>query len=122
MDQCQKSLHYIKHIITTNPTLAYPDPDKQYYLFTDSSKHSWSGVLVQYSEQKQENGTKLNISYPITYKSGTFQGSQKNWSTLTKEAYAIYMSFWKMVFYFKYMHVMIWCDHAPLCKFIYSVT
>ena len=31
----------------TNLILFYPDPDKQYYLFTDSSKHSWSGILVQ---------------------------------------------------------------------------
>ena len=37
-----------------------------------------------------------------------------------KEAYAIYM-FCKVVFYLKDVHFMIWCDHAPLCKFIYSV-
>ena len=28
---------------------------------------------------------------PIMYDSGTFVGSQKDWSALTKEAYAIYM-------------------------------
>ena len=37
----------------------------QYYLFTDTSKHSWSGVLVQYSEHEQENFTKSHISHPI---------------------------------------------------------
>ena len=52
----------------------------------DSGKHFWSGVLVQYSEHEQENCKKLHISYPITYQSGTFQGSQKNWGKLTKEA------------------------------------
>ena len=63
--------------ITTSPILAYPDADKQYYLFTDSSKHSWNGVLVWYDEQRKDDGTKLNIPHPITYQSGTFQGSQK---------------------------------------------
>ena len=29
-DQCQRSLEYIKHIITINPILIYPDPNKQY--------------------------------------------------------------------------------------------
>ena len=62
-------------IITTNPILAYPDPDYQYYLFTDSSKHSWSGILVQHTEQMKEYGTILNIPYPNTYQSSTFQGS-----------------------------------------------
>ena len=52
-EQCQKSSDYIKHIITTSPILA-PDTDKQYIPFMDSSKHSWCGVLIQYSEHEQE--------------------------------------------------------------------
>ena len=51
-----------------------------------------------------------------------FQVSQKNWSTLTKEACVICMSFCKMVFYLKDAHVMIRWNYASLCKFIYSVT
>ena len=82
--QCQKILHYVKQVITTNHIFVYPDPDKQYYLFTDSSKYSWSGILIQYTEQVRENGTALKIPHPITYQSATFQGSQKNRSTLTK--------------------------------------
>ena len=38
MEQCQKTLDYIKLVITTNPVLVYPDPDKQCYLFMDRSK------------------------------------------------------------------------------------
>ena len=37
--QYQKSLDYVKQVITTNPILVYPNPDKQYHLFTESSKH-----------------------------------------------------------------------------------
>ena len=71
--QCHKSLDNIQQVITTNPILVYPDPDKQYYLFTDSSKHSWSGILVQYTKQIREDGTKFKIPHSITYQSGTFQ-------------------------------------------------
>ena len=85
-------------MITTSPILAYPDSDKQYYLSTDSSKLSWNGIVVQYDEQMKEGSTKLNIPLPIKYQSGTFQSSQKNWSTLMKEAYVIYMSFAKWPF------------------------
>ena len=61
----------------------------------------------------REDGMKLKVPHSITYQGGTFHESQKNWSTLTKEAYAIYISFCKMVFYLKEAHVMVRCDHAP---------
>ena len=35
----------------------------------------------------------INVPHPITCLSGTFQGSQKNWSALTKEPFAICMLF-----------------------------
>ena len=44
--QCQKSLDYIEQVITINPILVCPDPDKQYHLFMDSNKHLWSGILI----------------------------------------------------------------------------
>ena len=90
----------------------YPNPNKQY-----SSKHSWSGILIQYSEQTKDDGTKIKISHPIIYQSGTFQGSQKNWNILMKRVYAIYMSFQKMVFYLKEAHVMVWsnCSSSKIC-------
>ena len=44
--QSQKTLDYVKEVINTNPILVYLNQDKQYNLFTDSSKHSWSGILT----------------------------------------------------------------------------
>ena len=73
----------------------------------------WSGILVQYAEQTKDYDTKIKVPHPITYPNGTAEALQKNWSTLTKEAYAIYMSFCKMVFYLKEAHVIIRSDHAP---------
>ena len=76
--QCQKILDLVKQVITTNPILIYLDTDKQYYLFTHSSEHSWSCILIQYTEKIKEDSTKVKIPHPITYQSGTFQESQKN--------------------------------------------
>ena len=57
-------LDYVKEVITTNPILVYQDPHKQYYLFMDSSKHVWSGILIQYAEQIKKDGSKLKNPTP----------------------------------------------------------
>ena len=55
----RENLNFVKQVITISPILVYPDPDKQYYLFMDSSKHSWSGICRQYTEQAKEGGAKI---------------------------------------------------------------
>ena len=55
------------------------------------AKYAWACVLTQEYEHEFE-GKMRKILHPITYASGLFRGSQLNWATLTKEAYAIYMA------------------------------
>ena len=86
--QCQKSFDHLRELLMEYPILRYPDPKKGYTVFTDASGIGWSGVLTQ--EYADEKGRLKN--HPICYVSGQFRGSQLNWATLTKEAYAIYMS------------------------------
>ena len=45
------------------------------------------------------DGKTLIYQHPITDISVSFQGSQLNWTALTKEAYAIYMALKKLSFY-----------------------
>ena len=63
---------------------------------------------------QHNNGT----DHPITYVSGLFCGSQLNWVTLTKEAYAIYMSVKKLSFYIDTAKTTVKSDHLPLKKFL----
>ena len=99
---CQTALDMIRHAITNSPVLIYPDPNKQYHLYTDASNHTWSGVLTQTGNEK------LDITYhPITYQSGMFTSSQINRSTLIKEAYDIMMSLCKMALYLHDAEVII---------------
>ena len=47
---CLTALDTIKHAITNSPILIYPDPNKQYHLFTDASNNTRSGMLTQTME------------------------------------------------------------------------
>ena len=44
---CPTALDTIKHATTNSPVLIYPNPNKQYHLFTDTSNHTLSGLLTQ---------------------------------------------------------------------------
>ena len=93
--------------------LVYLDPNKPYALFTDVSKCAWSTVSTQ------EHATVINGKFsshenPITYVSGLFEGSQLNWASLTKGAYAIYMAVKKLSFYLADVAITLFCDHLPL--------
>ena len=46
----------IKHTITNSPVFIYPNPNRQYHLFTDASNRMWSGVLTQTREILKKNG------------------------------------------------------------------
>ena len=100
------------------PILRYPDPTQGYILYTDASGIGWSAVLTQ--EHLEEKGKVKN--HPICYVSGQFRGSQLNWASLTKEAYAIYMSIRRLSFYVTDVEVTIRSDHLPLKKFLNKQT
>ena len=107
--ECENCFQILKDFLQKAPILKYPDPQANYMLYMDASKYMYTSVLTQHS-----NGT----DHPITYVSGLFRRSQLNWATLTKEAYAIYMSVKKLSFYIDTAKVTIKSDHLPLKKFL----
>ena len=107
--ECENCFQILKEFLQQAPILQYLDPQASYTLYTDASKYAYAGVLTQHS-----NGT----DHPITYVSGLFHGSQLNWATLTKEAYAIYMSVKKLSFYINTAKITVKSDHLPLKKFL----
>ena len=99
------------------PILVYPDTRKPSTLYTDAIKYAWAGVLTQKYVHKIE-GKEKEIYHPLTYLSGLFRGSQLNWATLTKEAYAIYMCVKKLDYYLAAAQTSLRSDHLPLKKFL----
>ena len=106
---CENCFQILKQFLQQAPILKYPDPHASYTLYTDASKYACAGILTQHS-----NGT----DHPITYVSRLFHVSQLNWATLTKEAYAIYMSVKKLSFYIDTAKITVKSDHLPLKKFL----
>ena len=114
---CQESFELLKASLMTDPILTYPDPNLPYVLFMDASKYAWACVLThEKTHMFEEKETKL--LYPITYMSGLFRGSQLTWACLTKEAYVIYMSIKKLMYYSEDADVTLRSDHLPLKKFL----
>ena len=91
-EQCQKSFELLKEYLFKEPILVYPDTRKPYTLYTDANNYTWTEVLTQRYVHEIE-GKDKEVYHPVTYLSGLFRGRQLNWATLTKEAYAIYMSY-----------------------------
>ena len=46
-DKCQQTLEYLKEIFCNKPLLQFPDPNKPYVLYTDTSNNVYSGILCQ---------------------------------------------------------------------------
>ena len=111
--ECENCFRILKEFLQQAPILRYPDPQASYMLYTDASKYAYAGVLTQHNE---------GIDHPITYVSGLFVGSQLNWATLTKEAYAIYMSVKKLSFYIGTAQIIVKSNHLPLKKLLENNT
>ena len=107
--ECENCFQILKDFLQQAPILKYPDPQQSYTLYTDASKYAYVGILTQNCD---------DTDHPITYTSGLFHGSQLNWATLTKEAYAIYMSVKKLSFYIDIAKITVKSDHLPLKKFL----
>ena len=120
-NQCDISFQMLKDMLCSAPILKYPDTTKPYTLYTEASKYRWAGVLTQ-SHTSVVDEKSITMDYPVSYVSGLFRGSQLNWAALTKEAYTIYMSIKKSIFYLTGHEITLRSDHLPLKKFLRKMT
>ena len=117
----QKSFDLLKETLCGEPVLEYADTSKPYTLYTDASKFGWAGVLIQ-SHTTVIDGKSITTDCPVAFVSGLFRGSQLNWATLMKEAFAIYMSVKKFSFYMTDAQILLRSDLKPLEKFLLKNT
>ena len=83
----------------------------------DASKYARVCVLMQAHDHLIE-GKEKTLLHSITYVSGLFGGSQLNWATLTKEAYAIYVCITKLSFYVDDAEITLRSDILLLKRFL----
>ena len=114
---CQKSFELLKEALCGEPVLKYADTSKPYTLYTDASKYGWAGVLTQ-PHTSTIDGKSTTTDHPVAFVSELFRGSQLNGAALTKEAFTIYMSVKKLLFYLTDAQILLRSDHKPLEKFL----
>ena len=119
--KCQKSFELLKSHLCDEPILKYADTSKPYTLYTDASKYGWVRVLTQ-SHTTDIDGKSVTTGHPVAFVSGLFRGSQLDWASLTKEAFAIYMSVKKLSFYLDQSQIILRSDHLPLKRFLQKNT
>ena len=77
----QSAWQSIKDSLVSAPVLSHPDLDKPFWLITDSSAYCIGAILAQ----KDDNG-KL---HPVSFGSSILSETQRRWSTVQRELYAL---------------------------------
>ena len=80
--KCKAALDYLKEIFCSKSILQFPDPNKDYVLYTDASNNAYSSVLCQPKDNEHD-------IRPVAYFSGTFTVQNKSWCATEKEVYAV---------------------------------
>ena len=104
-------MDYLKEIFCSKPILQFPDPNKNYVLYTDASNNAYSSVLCQ--PQDNENDIR-----PVAYFSGTFTAQNKSWCATEKEAYVVLKSVQRFNYYLRGAQCTLRCDHKTLEPFL----
>ena len=98
----QAAFIHLKDAIVQAPILHYPNPNKTYIVYTDSSDDACGAQLSQ-----EHDGTK----FPIAFLSHIFSKTQHKWSTTKQEAFGVYYVITKWNYYLQGANII---DHKPL--------
>lgn len=104
--ECQSSFDSLKEKLTSFPVLAYPDFDKEFTLTTDASNYAIGAILSQEGKV-------------ISYGSRVLKKAEKNYSTIEKEALAVYFFITYYRVYLLGKEFTVVSDHQPL-QWIYN--
>ena len=99
----------LKELLVSSKVMAAPRPNDPYILYTDASEYAVGAILVQ------EDDT--GVERIIQYVSHALSASQKRYSTVEKEAFAIVFAINKLRPYLYGARFVIYTDHQPLRGF-----
>ena len=95
-DTCQAAFDSLKMKLAEMVILPYPDPNKDYKLYTDASDQSIGACLSQMVYDRRH---KKEVEKPIYFISHKLSDTQTRWSPIEKEAYAIHYALQKFHHY-----------------------
>ena len=105
-DAHQKAFEFLKESLSEIPFLAYPDIRKPFTMYTDASNLCIGACLTQLSDEGEE--------LPVYFISHKLSDTQTRWSTIEKEAYAIFYAVNKLHYLLYGTQFVIKTDHQPL--------
>ena len=105
----QPAFVHLKDTIVQAPILHYPNPNKNYVVYTDASDDVCGAQLSQ-----EHNGTK----FPVAFLSHTFSETQHKWSTTEQEAFGVFYAITKWNYYLQGANIIVQNDYKPLARFL----
>lgn len=81
--ECETAFRHLKLFLSSNPVLRTPDFSQPFHLQIDASGVGVGGVLLQPSG---------DVLHPVAYFSCKLKGSQRNYSTIEKEALSLVLA------------------------------
>ena len=105
LDQ-EQAFQSLKQLLMSEEVMAYPRTDRPYKLYTDASDTCIGGILVQDDDQ--------GVERVIQYISHQLSSTQRKWSTIEKEAYAVVYCIDKLRAYLYGAEFTVFTDHKPL--------
>ena len=116
-DTCQAAFDSLKMKLAEMVILAYPDPNKDYKLYTDASDQLIGACLSQMVYDRRH---KKEVEKPIYFLFHKLSDTQTKWSTIEKEAYAIHYALQKLHHSLHSATFTIYTDHKPLVYLLNS--
>ena len=104
-DTQEKAYQTIKILLTIDPILRLPDPEKTFVLRTDALDYGIGAVLIQEHEGKL---------FLICYASKKLSDAEGNYSTIEKECLAVVWGIKRFHVYLYGVRFVLETDHEPL--------
>jgi hypothetical protein len=105
--ECQQEFQVLKNILSTPPVLRhFPDPEREFLLFTDASDYALGCVLAQLNEQGTEQ--------VIAYHSRVLSAEERNYAVFEREALGILEGVTKFRIYLLAKPFTVYTDHNSL--------
>ena len=89
---------HLKESIFQAPLLHYPDPNKRYIVYTDTSDDACRAQLSQ-----EHDGTEFSVTFLLH----TFSETQRKWSMTEQEAYGVYYAITKWNNYLQGVDIIV---------------
>ena len=105
---CQEAFVKVKSVLLSTSVVMAPNFQKQFFLMVDASGVG-AGVVLMQSDSE-------GIEHPVCYFSRKFNPSQRNYSTIEKEALALVLALQNFDLYLNAIKypIVVYTDHNPL--------